>query len=403
MKIADATLAEAGRLSHEWAAGRMAIIEKIVSKNPGAPLAGIKLGVCLHVTKETSVLVMAARKLGADIALCSANPLSAQDDIAAYLAEKGVRVSAWRGETQRQYKQAISDVLAFCPKIITDDGGDLHVAAHRAGAKGIVGGTEETTSGVKRLAALEKAGKLRYPVMAVNSARTKYLFDNRHGTGQSTLDGILRATAMFFPGVHVIVCGYGWAGKGVALRARGMGAIVTVTEVDFIKALEAKMDGFEVMRLLKAAPAGDLFITCTGQTGVIRKEHFAKMKDGAVLANAGHFDVEIDVAYLYENSRPVKVRPGVERFVINGKKLHLLSEGRVVNLVAAEGHPPEVMALSFANQLLAILHVAKNHSRMEPKVLGIPQGVDEQVARYALAAMSVSIDSLTKEQKRYHQ
>ena len=403
MKIVDATLAEAGRLSHEWAAGRMAIIEKIVSKNPGAPLAGIKLGVCLHVTKETSVLVMAAKKLGADIALCSANPLSAQDDIVAYLAEKGVRVSAWRGETQRQYKQGISDVLAFCPKIITDDGGDLHVAAHRAGAKGVVGGTEETTSGVKRLAALEKAGKLRYPVMAVNSARTKYLFDNRHGTGQSTLDGILRATAMFLPGVHVIVCGYGWVGKGVALRARGMGAIVTVTEVDFIKALEAKMDGFEVMRLLKAAPAGDLFITCTGQTGVIRKEHFAKMKDGAILANAGHFDVEIDVAYLYGNSRPVKVRPGVERFVINGKKLHLLSEGRVVNLVAAEGHPPEVMALSFANQLLAILHVAKNHSRMEPKVLGIPQGVDEQVARYALAAMSVSIDSLTEEQKRYHQ
>ena len=403
MKIADAALAKAGRLSHEWAAGRMSIIEKIVSKNPGAPLAGIKLGVCLHVTKETSVLVMAAKKLGADVALCSANPLSAQEDIAAYLAKKGVRVFAWRGETRRQYRQCISDVLAFCPKIITDDGGDLHVAAHRAGTKGVVGGTEETTSGVKRLVAIEKAGKLRYPIMAVNNARTKYLFDNRHGTGQSTLDGILRATAMFLPGAHVIVCGYGWVGKGVAVRARGMGAIVTVTEVNPVKALEAKMDGFDVTTLLKAAPAGDLFITCTGQTGVIRKEHFVKMKDGAILANAGHFDVEIDAAYLYEKSRPVKVRSGVQRFVINSKKLHLLSEGRVVNLVAAEGHSPEVMALSFANQLLAILHVAKNHGRMEPKVHGVPQSVDEQVARYALAAMGVSIDSLTKEQKRYQQ
>jgi adenosylhomocysteinase len=208
---------------------------------------------------------------------------------------------------------------------------------------------------------------------------------------------------MFLPGAHVIVCGYGWVGKGVAVRARGMGAIVTVTEVNPVKALEAKMDGFDVTTLLKAAPAGDLFITCTGQTGVIRKEHFVKMKDGAILANAGHFDVEIDAAYLYEKSRPVKVRSGVQRFVINSKKLHLLSEGRVVNLVAAEGHSPEVMALSFANQLLAILHVAKNHGRMEPKVHGVPQSVDEQVARYALAAMGVSIDSLTKEQKRYQQ
>lgn len=402
MKIADAALAGRGRLSHEWAAGRMAIIDKIAAKNPGA-LAGVKLGVCLHVTKETSVLAMAAKRLGADVALCSANPLSAQDDIAAYLAEKGVDVFAWRGETQREYKQCISDVLAFRPTIITDDGGDLHTAAHRAGAKGIVGGTEETTSGVKRLAALEKAGKLRYPVMAVNNARTKYLFDNRHGTGQSTLDGVLRATDMFLPGSRVVVCGYGWVGKGVAMRARGMGAIVTVTEVDPVKALEAKMDGFEVAALSRVAALGDLFITCTGQTGVIRKEHFAKMKDGAILANAGHFDVEIDVSFLYRSCRPVKVRPGVERFVVNGRKLHLLSEGRVVNLVAAEGHPPEVMALSFANQLLAILHVARNRDKLEAKVHGIPERVDEQVARYALAAMGVSIDSPTSEQRRYQQ
>ncbi|MEO9296136.1 MAG: adenosylhomocysteinase [Nitrososphaera sp.] len=412
MKIAaDAALADKGRLSHQWAAGRMAIIEKILTKNAGGmPLAGIKLGVCLHITKETSVLVMAAKKLGANVALCSANPLSAQDDIAAFLAQQGgVNVFAWRGQTQREYRQCISDVLAFHPQIITDDGGDLHVAAHRmaAGPRDIAGGTEETTSGVKRLTALEKSGRLRYPVMAVNNAKTKYLFDNRHGTGQSTLDGILRATTMFLPGSRVVVCGYGWVGKGVALRARGMGAIVTVTEVDPVKALEAKMDGFEVTTLLKAAPSGDLFITCTGQTGVIRKEHFARMKDGAILANAGHFDVEIDAAYLYRSSsgRPVQVRPGVERFVvINGKKkLHLLSKGRVVNLVAAEGHPPEVMALSFANQLLAILHIAKNHEKMEAKVYDIPQSIDEQVARHALAAMGVSIDSPTREQKRYQQ
>jgi adenosylhomocysteinase len=403
MKIADATLAGKGRLSHEWAAGRMAIIEKITN-NAGAPLAGIKLGVCLHVTKETSVLVMAAKKLGANVALCSANPLSAQDDVAAFLAQQGVNVFAWRGETQREYRQCISDVLAFRPQIVTDDGGDLHIAAHRAGARGIAGGTEETTSGVKRLTALEKSGRLRYPVMAVNNARTKYLFDNRHGTGQSALDGILRATAMFLPGARVVVCGYGWVGKGVALRARGMGAIVTVTEVDPVKALEAKMDGFEVTTLLKAAPSGDLFITCTGQTGVIRKEHFARMKDGAILANAGHFDVEIDASYLYRrSSRPVQVRPEVERFVVKGRKLHLLSKGRVVNLVAAEGHPPEVMALSFANQLLAILHIAKNHEKMEARVHDIPQSVDGQVARHALATMGVSIDSPTREQKRYQQ
>ena len=402
MKIADSTLAGRGKLSHEWAAGRMAIIKKIAAKNPGA-LAGIKLGVCLHVTKETSVLVMAAKKLGADIAVCSANPLSAQDDIAAYLVENGVGVFAWQGETQREYKRCISHVLAFRPMIITDDGGDLHTAAHRAGIRGIAGGTEETTSGVKRLTAFEKAGKLRYPVMAVNNARTKYLFDNRHGTGQSTLDGILRSTDMFFPGSHVVVCGYGWVGKGVAMRARGMGAIVTVTEVDPIKALEAKMDGFEVAPLAKAARSGGLFITCTGQTGVIRKEHFAKMKDGAILANAGHFDIEIDVSYLYRSCRPVKVRPGVERFIVNGRKLHVLSEGRVVNLIAAEGHPPEVMALSFANQLLAILHVAKNHDKLEAKVHGIPERVDEQVAWYSLAAMGVSIDSPTREQSRYQQ
>jgi adenosylhomocysteinase len=401
-KIADSKLAGRGRLSFEWAHSRMAIVEKIRAKNERSqPLSGLYLGFCLHITKETSVLVMAAKSLGAKVAICSANPLSAQDDIAAFLHSNGVAVYAWRGETKAEYQQCIKQVLAFRPAIVTDDGGDLHIAAHKARTKSIVGGTEETTSGVKRLAALEKVGRLMYPVIAVNNARTKYLFDNRHGTGQSTLDGILRATDVFLPGKRVIVCGYGWVGKGVAARARGMGAIVTVTEVEPVRALEAKMDGFEVMMLSDAAPSGDIFVTCTGQTGVIRKEHFAKMKDGAMLANAGHFDVEIDAGYLRGTSRPVQVRPNVERFSINGKKLFLLSKGRVVNLVAAEGHPPEVMALSFANQLLSILHVAKNHAKMEPIVHGVPEKIDNDVAKYALYAMGVRIDAVTKEQKHY--
>ncbi|MEW5840943.1 adenosylhomocysteinase [Nitrososphaera sp.] len=410
-KIADAKLAGKGRLAYEWAAGRMGIIERLaadaISAAAGSrrppPLDGLRLGFCLHVTKETSVLVMAAKKLGAQVALCSANPLSVQDDVAAFLHKEGVHVYAWRGETEAEYRQCIADVLAFHPQIITDDGGDLHTAAHRARVKGVTGGTEETTSGVKRLLALERSGKLRYPVIAVNNARTKYLFDNRHGTGQSTLDGILRATDMFLPGSRVVVCGYGWVGRGVASRARGLGAIVTVTEVDPVRALEAKMDGFEVMPLLQAAPEGDLFITCTGQTHVIRKEHFSKMKDGAILANTGHFDVEIDVSYLYKRARPVQVRPEVERFDIGGgrtnKKLYLLSKGRVVNLVAGSGHPPEVMALSFANQLLSILHVAQN--RLEPRVHNVPEEIDVKVARSALASMGVSIDSLTPQQARY--
>ncbi|WP_415281190.1 adenosylhomocysteinase [Candidatus Nitrososphaera sp. FF02] len=401
-KIADASLAKKGGLSYEWATSRMEIIESIVKKNAAKkPLAGFTVGFCLHVTKETSVLVMAAKKLGADVALCSANPLSAQDDIAAFLYDKGTHVFAWRGETASEYRGCVRRVLALSPDIITDDGSDMHVQAHKSRTKSVIGGTEETTSGVKRLRALESAGKLAYPVVAVNNARTKYLFDNRHGTGQSTLDGILRATSMFLPGTNVVICGYGWVGKGVAARARGMGAIVTVTEVDPVRALEAKMDGFEVMTLVDAAPRGDLFITCTGQTGVIRREHFSKMKDGAMLANTGHFDVEIDAAYLYSRSRPKEVRPGVEQFNINGKKLYLLSRGRVVNLVAAEGHPPEVMALSFANQLLSILHVARNHEKMENIVYDVPNEIDLAVAQGALAAMGVKIDRATEAQRRY--
>ncbi len=395
----DSALAETGRQRYEWARRTMVIVDRVATgKNP---LKGLRVGFCLHVTKETSVLVMAAKRLGADVALCSANPLSVQDDIAAFLRSEGVSVFAWRNETPAEYKKCIRDVLAFGPDIITDDGGDLHYAAHAAKKRGIIGGTEETTSGVKRLAALEKSKRLRYPVIAVNNARTKYLFDNRYGTGQSTLDGILRATGILLAGSRVVVCGYGWVGKGVAARARGMGASVIVTEVDPVKALEAKMDGFAVAPMSKAAGQGDLFITCTGQTGVIRKEHFGKMKDGAILANTGHFDVEIDASFLYRNCRPAEVGPNVERFDLGGKRLYLLSKGRVVNLVAGEGHPPEVMALSFANQLASILHVAKNHKKMEKKVYPVPQGIDDKIAQLALEAMGVEIDRLSAKQRRY--
>ncbi|MEM2139456.1 adenosylhomocysteinase [Nitrososphaera sp.] len=397
----DSSLADTGKKRYEWARRMMSIVDKVAKdKNP---LEGLRAGFCLHVTKETSVLVMAAKCLGAEAALCSANPLSAQEDIAAFLRSEGVSVYAWRNETQAEYKKCIRDVLAFAPDIITDDGGDLHYAAHAAKIRGIIGGTEETTSGVKRLSALERSKKLCYPVIAVNNARTKYLFDNRYGTGQSTLDGILRATGMLIAGSNVVVCGYGWVGKGVAARARGMGAAVTVTEVDPVKALEARMDGFSVMPLAHAAKHGDLFITCTGQTDVVRKEHFEAMKDGAVLANTGHFDVEIDVAYLYRNFRPAEIKQDVERFDINGKKLYLLSKGRVVNLVAAEGHPPEVMAMSFANQLASILHVAKNHKKMEKRVYPVPESIDDEVARLALESMNVDIDRLSAKQKRYQQ
>lgn len=403
-KIADNSLANKGSRSYEWAASRMGIVEKIRAMNDSSQLlAGFRLGFCLHITKETSVLVMAAKSLGADIAICSANPLSVQDDIAAFLYNMDVNVYAWRGETQSEYQHCIRSVLAFRPAIVTDDGGDLHSMAHQQKSKGIEGGTEETTSGVKRLVALERASILLYPIIAVNNARTKYLFDNRHGTGQSTLDGILRATGILLAGKNVVVCGYGWVGKGVATRAKGMGAIVTVTEVDPIKAIEAKMDGFEVMRMSDAAPTGDLFVTCTGQTRVIRKEHFLKMKNAAILANAGHFDIEIDIESLYDISccQPVQISPNIERFDVNGKKLFLLSKGRVVNLVAAEGHPPEVMALSFANQLLSILYIAKNYDRMEVKVHSVPEQIDQDVGSYALDSMGIKIDQMTEEQVRY--
>lgn len=380
----------------------MVILDKIKIKNEKKkPLAGYRIGFCLHITKETSVLVMTAKELGADVALCSANPLSVQDDIAAFLSSEGITTFAWRGETKREYDECINSVLKFRPNIITDDGSDLHIAANKTKVK-IFGGSEETTSGVKRLKALERRKRLMYPVIAVNDAYTKHMFDNRYGTGQSTIDGILRTTSLFLPGKQIIVCGYGWVGKGVAARARGMGAIITITEIDPIKAIEANMDGFNVKRLSDVVSIGDIFITCTGQTHVIREEHIKKMKSGAILANAGHFDIEIDTKYLYSQDKsPASVRVNIDCFNIVGKKIYLISKGRVVNLVGAEGHPPEVMALSFANQLLSIIFISKNYHKMENKIYNVPREIDQSVAKYALDSLNIEIDKMTKTQRLY--
>jgi adenosylhomocysteinase len=392
-KIADAGLAKQGQMSYTWARTHMAIIEKIKMSNESKkPLSDHKLGFCLHITKETSVLIITAKMLGADIAICSANPLSTQNDIAAFLSSEGIRVFAWRGQSERQYRECIERVIQFQPDILTDDGGDLHMAAHKSKTR-FYGGTEETTTGVKRLEILQSQKRLKYPVIAVNNAYTKHLFDNRYGTGQSTIDGILRTTGLFLSGKQVVVCGYGWVGKGVSVRARGMGAIVTITEVDPIKALEAHMDGFNVQQLSHVSDIGDIFITCTGHCSIIREEHLKEMKDGAILANAGHFDVEIDVDYLYSQDKfPILVRPNVECFKCHDKKLYLLSKGRVINLVGAEGHPPEVMALSFANQLLSILFLSKNYRSLENKVYNVPHEIDLKVARYAIEAENLRID-----------
>jgi adenosylhomocysteinase len=401
-KIADIRLAQNGKLSYQWARDHMSILDKIKNKyEKKKPLAGYRIGFCLHITKETSVLVMTAKQLGADIALCSANPLSVQDDIAAFLSSEGIITFAWRGETKREYDECIRSVLKFQPNIITDDGSDLHIAANKAKAK-IFGGSEETTSGVKRLKALQRTKRLMYPVIAVNDAYTKYMFDNRYGTGQSTIDGILRTTSLFIPGKQIVVCGYGWVGKGVAARARGMGAIITITEIDPIKAIEANMDGFNVKRLSDVVSIGDIFITCTGQTHVIREEHIKKMKSGTILANAGHFDIEIDTKYLYSQDKsPASVRVDIDCFNIVGKKIYLISKGRVVNLVGAEGHPPEVMALSFANQLLSIIFISKNYHKMENKIYNVPREIDQSVAKYALDSMNIEIDKMTKTQRLY--
>ncbi len=402
-KIADPRLSGVGEKNFLWARAHMGALTTLAGKySKSRPLEGVKLGVCLHVTKETSVLIDVLINAGAEVKLSGANPLSTQDDIAAYLSTR-TDVWAWRGETAREYDWALKQVLSTRPAQLIDDGADLHVAAHRSGAKGIVGGSEETTTGVVRLKALEAQGKLAYPVIAVNNAQTKFLFDNRYGTGQSTLDGIMRATALLLAGMRVVVVGYGWVGKGVAMRAKGMGARVTVVEVDPIRAIEAHLDGFGVSDIMGAAKEGQLFITTTGQKNVVPYEAVEKMKEGAILVNAGHFDVEIDVKTLLSKAKTVKsVRTHVDEVALpDGKKVYLVGKGRIANLVVAEGHPPEVMQMSFANQFIAAVNVHRNHWKMENKVYGVSAEAEDEIARAALKSMGVSIGTQTREQKEY--
>ncbi len=408
-RVRDPGLAPSGRRQIEWAEMHMPVVARIIRERfeREKPLKGVKVGAVLHVTKETAALVRTLKAGGAEVRLAASNPLSTQDDVAAALVEDGVEVCAWRGMSEDEYFSCIRFVAEWEPNIVIDDGGDLHAMLHDkypSIAERIWGGTEETTTGVIRLRALERQGLLRYPVIAVNDAYTKMMFDNRYGTGQSAIDGVLRATNILIAGKVVVVAGYGWVGRGIALRARGMGARrVIVTEVDPIKALEAVMDGFEVMPMREAARIGDVFITATGNKAVIRREHFEVMKDGAILANAGHFNVEIwipDLEALAVAKR--EIRPCVTEYRLrDGRRLYLLGEGRLVNLVCAEGHPSEVMDMSFANQALSVEYITKNKGRLEKRVYRVPREIDEEVARLKLRAMGIEIDELTEEQKRY--
>jgi adenosylhomocysteinase len=405
-KIKDPKLAPQGALLFEWASKHMPVLSQIRRQfEKEKTLANIVVGACLHVTKETAVLIDALTAGGADVALCGSNPLSTQDEVAAFLAEKGINIYAWRGETTEEYYWCVNKVIAHAPLITLDDGADLVGTIHkkrRDALENVKGGTEETTTGVIRLRAMEKAGTLKYPIIAVNDAYTKYLFDNRYGTGQSTIDGILRSTSLLLAGKNFVVCGYGWCGRGLAMRAGGMGAHVIVTEVNPIRALEAVMDGFRVMPMDKASKTGDVFVTTTGDVSVIRKEHMLKMRDGAIIANSGHFNVEINIPDLESISSSKRtMRPNLEEYSLqNGRKLYLLAQGRLVNLAAAEGHPSEVMDMSFANQALCVKYLVEK-SRMESKVYSVPREIDELVASLKLKAINVKIDELTEEQKRY--
>jgi adenosylhomocysteinase len=368
------------------------------------PLAATKVAACLHVTAETANLMKALAAGGAEPALCSANPLTTQDEVAAALVGDGIPVLAARGEDVDTYAKHVHALAAWAPDITLDDGADLLVLLHEQGkADAVRGGAEETTTGLLRLRRLEAEGRLACPVIAVNESRTERTFNDRYGTGQSALDGILRATNLLLAGRTLVLCGYGPTGRGIAQRARGAGAAVIVCEVDPLAALEARMDGFEVMTALAAAERGDLFVTVTGSRSVLRREHFERMKDGAVLANAGHFDVEIDLAALAELSegRVRRVLPLVEEYELGGKRLHLLASGRVVNLAAGEGHPAAVMDMSFANLALAVEHLVVDGDDLEKKVLDVPKAIDEEIARLKLESLGVEIDSLTPEQQDY--
>ncbi len=405
-QVKDTSLAPQGRLQIEWATTHMPVLNQIKDRfTKTKPFKGLTLGACLHVTKETAVLVETLVAGGAKVALCGSNPLSTQDDVAAALADEEVHVFAWRGQNTEDYYKCIDRVLDFAPAITLDDGADLVGTLHSKRTDllaQVKGGTEETTTGVVRLCAMEQDGSLKYAIIAVNDAYTKYLFDNRYGTGQSTIDGLLRATNTLLAGKTFVVCGYGWCSRGIAMRAQGLGANVIVTEVQPTRALEAAMNGLRVMPMAKAAPIGDIFVTATGDINVIRKGHMEKMKDGAIMANSGHFNVEISLKHLEELSKSKRtIRPNLEEYTLkDGRKLFLLSEGRLVNLAAAEGHPSEVMDMSFANQALCAESLAKS-GKMQPKVYSVPKEIDEKVAELKLKAMGITIDKLTPEQKKY--
>lgn len=409
--IKDLKLAAKGKLRIEWAAKDMPVLKLIAQRfSKEKPLKGIKIACCLHVTTETGNLALALKAGGAQTFICASNPLSTQDDVAASLVKDyNIPVFAIKGEDTKTYYNHINAVLNSKPHITMDDGADLVSTLHKPGTKSqelganLIGGTEETTTGVIRLRALENQGKLKYPIIAVNDAMTKHFFDNRYGTGQSTLDGIIRATNKLIAGSTFVVCGYGWCGRGVAMRAKGMGANVIVTEVDPLKAIEAVCDGYQVMPLSKAATLGDIFVTVTGDINVIRQEHFKKMKDGAIVANSGHFNVEIDIPALKKLAKSKRfIRDFVEEYVLrNGKKIFLLADGRLINLASAEGHPASVMDMSFANQALSAEYLVKNYKKLTKRVYSVPLNIDEKIAALKLKALGINIDTLTPEQKKY--
>ena len=405
-QVKDKSLAPQGHLQIEWASKHMPVLNIIKTRfEKEKPLKGQTIAACLHVTKETAVLIKVLIAGGAKVALCGSNPLSTQDDVAAALADSGVHVFAWRGQNTEDYYKCIDKVLDFKPTITMDDGADVVGMLHskrQNQIKDIKGGTEETSTGVVRLKAMEQDGSLKYPIVAVNDAYTKYLFDNRYGTGQSTIDGIMRATSVLLAGKNFVVGGYGWCSRGIAMRAQGLGANVIVTEVQPTRALEAVMDGYRVMPMAEAAPIGDIFVTATGDISVIRKEHMQKMKDGAIMCNSGHFNVEINIPDLESLTKAKRtMRPNMEEYTLkDGRKLYLLAEGRLVNLAAAEGHPSEVMDMSFANQALCSEYIAKT-AKLQTKVYTVPKEIDEKVAELKLKSMGVNIDELTAEQKKY--
>lgn len=401
-------LAEKGKLRIEWASMSMPVLNKIKERfRKERPLDGVVLGACLHVTTETAALVQTLKAGGASVYLCASNPLSTQDDVAASLVKHDkIPVFAIKGEDNETYYQHLRAVLDAKPTITMDDGADLVSTLHKERKNlldKIIGGTEETTTGVIRLKAMAEDGVLRYPIIAVNDANTKHLFDNRYGTGQSTLDGIIRATNRLIAGSIFVVCGYGWCGRGVAMRAKGLGARVIVTEVDPLKALEAVMDGYEVMPLEDASRIGDFFCTVTGDIHVIRKEHFLNMKDGAIVANSGHFNVELDLEGLEQVTKEKRnIREFVEEYTLNNeRRIYVLGQGRLINLAAAEGHPSSVMDMSFANQALCAEYMVKQGSALEKKVYGVPEEIDKEIARLKLDSMGIRIDTLTEEQAKY--